>query len=60
MTTCPVAAENIEDNLLLKNECWVFKVQWLHFAGEQKKQNCLLRIMCSKHYSDQFIFDWHV
>jgi len=34
MKTCPVAAENNKENLLLEKMTFsLFKVQWLHFAG---------------------------
>jgi len=38
LRTFPLTTENIEDNLLLKNDFHeFFKVQWLHFSGEADK-----------------------
>jgi len=46
MITCPVAAENIEDNL---------KVQWQHFTGKvDKKQNCLLQFLSGNYVQKLF------
>jgi len=36
--TCPIAAANAEDDLLLKNDFMnFFKVHWVHFTGEMDK-----------------------
>ena len=43
MRTCPVAAENTEDNALLKSDFLSFHGIWLHFISEvnESKINCI-------------------
>ena len=61
MKTCLVAAENTEDNLLVKNMAfWVLEVQWLHFIGEVDKSKItyfkFLQGLVCQSYSNRFIF----
>jgi len=61
--TCPAAAENAPDDLLLKMNFKFFKVQWLHFIGEVDKSvtfwcEVIVRIPHTTNYWNWFIFDW--
>ena len=62
MKTCPSAAENTEDNLLLKKRvCEFFKGQWMHFTGEVYKSKTAyvsISILYTRNYFDWLIFDW--
>jgi len=60
MRTCPISAENSEDNFCCS------KMFFLSFQGtvatfyrwDGTKKNCLCQIFCTKNCSYQFIFDW--
>jgi len=65
MRTCPVAAENLEDNLSLKMTFFSFlgTIAIFYRWGGQSQYYLgfmlnFFRILCTKNYSHPFIFDW--
>jgi len=60
---CQNAAENSEDNLLLKNDFFEFSrysgfILQVRWTKAKLLMSNLFRILCTENYSNQFIFDW--